>query len=413
MRSASAVPRALATIEARPSSFPSMPDPIDPDRPHPWLGGLTPRRFLRRHWQRRPLLVRGALAGVPPPLSRPALFDLAGREDVESRLVRRERRGTDAARWSVRHGPIPRRSLPPLARPDWTLLVQGVDLHDDTAHALLAPFRFTPDARLDDLMISYATDGGGVGPHVDSYDVFLLQVQGRRRWRVAPPGDATLVDGLPLKILARFEPEHDWVCEPGDLLYIPPGWGHDGVAVGGDCMTCSVGYRAPGVDALAVDLLQRLLDAHERPDVDRLYRDAGIEPTATPAAMPAALQAFARDAVLRWLGRPAALERALRTALGEVMTEPKPGVWFDPDRAPADDGGAVRLDRRSRMLHDDGAVYLNGEAWRVGGRDATLLRRLADRRELSAADRSRLGADAAEALADWIAQGWVVPATRS
>ena len=127
----------------------------------------------------------------------------------------------------------------------WTLLVQGVDLHDDHAHALLHAFRFLPDARLDDLMISWASDGGGVGPHFDSYDVFLLQVQGRRRWRIGRMRDAELEPDVPLRILRRFEPEHEYVLDAGDMLYLPPEWAHDGVAVGRDCMTYSIGMRAP------------------------------------------------------------------------------------------------------------------------------------------------------------------------
>jgi 50S ribosomal protein L16 3-hydroxylase len=221
---------------------------MDVQAPLALLGGLSPARFMRRHWQKRPLLVRQAWPGVQPPLSRQALFALAAHDDVESRLVTR-----NGAAWTVRHGPLPRRALPPLARPGWTLLVQGLDLHVAAAAEMRARFRFVPDARLDDLMASWASPGGGVGPHVDSYDVFLLQVEGRRRWRVAPPGDAGFIDGLPLKILSRFEPQHDWLLEPGDLLYLPPGWGHDGVADGGDCVTCSVGFRAPAADELARD----------------------------------------------------------------------------------------------------------------------------------------------------------------
>ena len=188
---------------------------MDLDEPLPLLGGLSPTQFMRRHWQKKPLLVRQALPGIGAPLPRAELFALAARDDVESRLVQRHATG-----WSLRHGPLPRRALPPLSRPAWTLLVQGLDLHLQAAHELLARFRFVPGARLDDLMLSYASDGGGVGPHLDSYDVFLLQVHGRRRWRVGRPADAAFVEGLPLKILRRFEPEHDWLLEPGDLLWI-------------------------------------------------------------------------------------------------------------------------------------------------------------------------------------------------
>ena len=233
------------------------------DRPMTLLGGLSPARFMRRHWQKQPLLVRQAVPGFAPPLDRARLFALAADEAVESRLLVR-----DGARWKLRHGPLPRRALPPLARPGWTLLVQGVDLHVDAARTLLDRFRFLPEARLDDLMISYASDGGGVGAHVDSYDVFLLQASGRRRWQVAHQRDRRLVPDLPLKILRTFEPAQEWVLGPGDMLYLPPGWGHDGVALGADCMTCSIGLRC-------ADLLYKIQLGESLSDADRsLFRKA-------------------------------------------------------------------------------------------------------------------------------------------
>lgn len=395
-------------MPARPILTPLLQRPVL-DRPSPWLGGLSPQQFMRRHWQKKPLLVRRAWDGIASPLSRAELFDLASRDGVESRLIQRRDGG-----WSVRHGPFARRALPALKAADWTLLVQGVDLHLDVAHDWLAPFRFTPEARLDDLMVSYASDGGGVGPHVDSYDVFLLQIHGRRRWRVGRVAKPALVAGLPLKILSNFEPEHDWLLEPGDLLYVPPGWGHDGVAEG-ECLTASVGYRAPGEAQLAVDLLQRLLDVHDAPAVDALYRDARQPATLQSGAIPTELQRFAERCLARWLGRPAALQAALATALGEVLSEPKPGVWFEPAPLLAEKPvpGPLRLDRRTRMLYDDRHIFINGEAYAVAGRDASLLRRLADTRKLSAVDCQRLGADAAEALDQWRAQGWLVDADPS
>src|SRR5687767_6220988 len=225
-----------------------MPSRRLSNRPSKLLDGLTPEQFMRRHWQRRPLLVRQALEGFTAPLSRAELFALARREDVESRLVRKDR-----SRWSLAHGPFARSALPPLHEPAWTLLVQGVDLHHDGARALLDRFRFIPDARLDDLMISWASDGGGVGPHVDSYDVFLLQARGKRRWRIARRFDAALDERAPLKVLRRFMAEQEFLLEPGDLLYLPPGWAHEGVAVGGDCMTCSIGLHAPRRGPLAAE----------------------------------------------------------------------------------------------------------------------------------------------------------------
>jgi 50S ribosomal protein L16 3-hydroxylase len=370
---------------------------MDVNAPLQLLGGISPATFMKRHWQKKPLLVRQALPGVTPPLSRAALFDLAGSDDVEARLVVR-----DADGWQVRQGPLPRRTLPPLSRPGWTLLVQGLDLHVPSAHALLSQFRFVPAARLDDLMVSWASPGGGVGPHIDSYDVFLIQVHGRRRWQVGKVQDAAFVEGAPLKLLRRFEPTQDWLLAPGDLLYLPPGWGHDGVAEGGECMTCSVGFRAPAAGELARELLMRLADEGE--DAARaaaLYRDPQQPATATPGALPDGLLQFARRALEQQLADPDALARVF----GEMLTEPKPQVWFEAGEPRI--AGGVRLDARSRMLYDGHHVFINGEALRASGRDAGLMRQLADTRALAAADCRRLSAPAAELLDGWVAAGWV------
>jgi 50S ribosomal protein L16 3-hydroxylase len=367
---------------------------MDVTSPLALLGGLSPQAFMRRHWQKKPLLVRQALPEGAPLLSRAALFELAGRDDVESRLVM-QREG----QWSVRPGPLPRRALPPARQPGWTLLVQGLDLHLPAAHELLTRFRFVPEARLDDLMVSWASSAGGVGPHLDSYDVFLIQLQGRRRWRIGRVADDTLIDGAPLKILRHFEPEQEWLLEPGDLLYLPPRWGHDGIAEG-ECMTGSVGFRAPSDDGLARELLQRLAEAES---VDgRLYRDPRQDATSTPAALPPALQAFARGALQRVLAERGAVERAL----GEVFSEPKPQVWFEPGEARRDGQGVV-LDAKTRMLYDARHVFINGEAFDAAGRDARLMRRLADTRALSARDCAALGAGARALLEGWVGSGWL------
>jgi len=368
---------------------------MDIDRRLPLLGGLSPAAFMKRHWQKKPLLVRGAWPGVQPPLGRRELFDLAGQDDVESRLVVRQ-----GSTWQVRAGPLPRRALPPASRADWTLLVQGLDLHAPAAHRMLQRFRFVPDARLDDLMVSWASDGGGVGPHIDAYDVFLLQVQGRRRWRVGRVKAPEWEPDAPLKLLRGFQPEEEWVLEPGDMLYLPPRWGHDGVAVGGDCMTCSVGFRVPEADELARDLLQRLGDEDVAPSP--LYRDPQQPATETPACVPAALRAFAAAAVQQRLSDP----RWLARALGESLTEPKPQVWFDGAGRPRE-AGAVQLSPRTKMLYDKHHVFINGEAFDAAGRDAQLMRRLADERGLTAREVARLGMGAQELLDQWIAAGWV------
>jgi 50S ribosomal protein L16 3-hydroxylase len=369
---------------------------MDLDLATPLLGGLSPQTFMRRHWQKKPLLIRQAVPGVQPLLSRAQLFALAARDDVESRLVVR-----DAGRWSVRAGPVPRRALPALHQKHWTLLVQGLDLHLAAAHALLARFRFVPDARLDDVMVSYASDGGGVGPHVDSYDVFLLQVLGRRRWRIGRNVRPALLPGAPLKVLEHFVPEHDWLLEPGDMLYLPPGWAHDGVAEG-ECMTCSIGFQAPRRAALAQQLMQRLVDAHEPDATDPIYRDADAPATAAPGAIPDGLNVFALDALQRLTTDP----RLLACTLGEVLSEPKPRVVFEAGRG-AQLSGGVRLDRRTRMMYDRWHVFINGESFRAAGRDATLMRRLANRRLLSPRDVERLGADARELVSQWADAGWL------
>jgi 50S ribosomal protein L16 3-hydroxylase len=370
---------------------------MDVSAPSDLLGGLSPAVFMKRHWQKKPLLVRQAVPAGGAPLSRSELFALAAREEVESRLVQNTPAG-----WRVRQGPFARRALPPLGRPAWTLLVQGVDLHVPAAHALMQAFRFVPEARLDDLMVSWASPGGGVGPHVDSYDVFLLQVMGRRRWRIGPVPrgrEPPWVEGAPLKLLRHFEPTQEWLLEPGDMLYLPPQWAHDGVAEGGDCMTCSVGFRAPAAAELARELLLRLADDPE--PGSPLYRDPAQPATATPGAVPGSLRAFALAAVERQLSDPHALDRAL----GEWLTEPKPRVWFDAGstRRP----GAVRLDPRTRMMYDEHHVFINGEAFEASGRDATAMRQLADSRELVAADCKRLSVGAAALMDDWFEAGWV------
>ena len=368
---------------------------MDIQQPLTLLGGLTPAQFMRRHWHKKPLLVRQAIPNFQPPVLRPEMFALAAEESVESRLVQQIKGG-----WKLRHGPFARRSLPAMSQREWTLLVQGVDLHNDAVHQLMQQFRFVPEARLDDLMISYATDGGGVGPHFDSYDVFLLQAHGRRRWRIGRQKDLTLKEGIPLKVLAEFEPEEEFVLEPGDMLYLPPRYAHDGIAEG-ECMTYSIGFRAPARAELAQELLVRLSEDAAEDEQVQMYRDAKQEAVAQPGAIPAELQAFAKEALERALSQPLALERAL----GEYLTEPKPNVWFE-----ASDGGAmleaVRLDRRTRMMYDAQHIFINGESYRAGGKDATLMRRLANQRYLSSKDIQRASDEALELLSIWCGDGW-------
>jgi len=385
---------------------------MDVNAPLVLLGGLSPAQFMRRHWQKKPLLVRQAWPGVKAPVTRAALFALAAEDGIESRCVQREGQGA-SERWRVRSGPLPRRSLPPVRQPNWTLLVQGLDHHSGAAHDLLSGFAFLPHARLDDVMLSWASDGGGVGPHLDSYDVFLLQVQGQRRWQVGAARsakDAVWRDDVPLKILRNFRPQHDWLLTPGDMLYLPPGWAHDGTAEGGACMTASIGFRAPAAATLASEVLQRLADvALDSPNDQRgLYTDRQQPATETPGEIPLALMAFAQAAVARCLADP----QALQQALGEVLSEPKPQVWFSPLPASRPQAAAttgIRLAAATRMLYDQRHIYINGESLRAAGRDARLMQRLADHRSLSAEDMKGLSAAARNVVMNWLQDGWLVP----
>jgi len=378
---------------------------MDVNQALPLLGGLSPQLFMKRHWQKKPLLVRQAIANFKPLLDRSELFELASCEDTQARLVIQEPGKTPG--WQFKQGPFERRALPALKRPGWTLLVQGVDLMHDAVHDLMNQFRFVPDARLDDLMISYATDGGGVGPHYDSYDVFLFQAQGRRRWRIGRQKDKTLQPDVPLKILANFEPEQEFVLEAGDMLYLPLLHAHDGIAMG-ECMTYSIGFRSPGRGELARELLQRLAEDAEDAVGIAVYRDPQQGAVSQPGEIPHQMVEFARDALQGALKDPDALGRAL----GEYLTEPKANVWFDamePETAQPQgkSDGQVRLDRRTKMMFDARHIFINGESFRASGRDATLMRRLSDERCLSRADLGRASSGARSLLQTWGEAGWL------
>jgi 50S ribosomal protein L16 3-hydroxylase len=368
----------------------------------PLLGGISPQQFMKRYWQKKPLLVRQAIPQFKALLSRAALFELAADEDAQARLVVHDVGKKPG--WLLRHGPFQRKTLPPFKQAGWTLLVQGVDLHDESVHELMNQFRFVPDARLDDVMISYATDGGGVGPHLDSYDVFLLQAQGRRLWRIGRQKKPVLQEGVPLKILTNFEPEEEFVVEPGDLLYLPPGYAHDGIAQG-ECMTYSIGFRIPKKAELGRELLQRLAEEAQDEPREVLYRDAHQRAVDQPAAIPPAMLAFAQKAVHDALQDPFAVARGL----GEYMTEPKAQVWFDSLNAEHVElsGRDLLLDRRTRMMFDDQHIFINGESFNAGGRDAALMRRLANQRRLDSEDVQKLSTQAKNLAASWVLAGWL------
>jgi len=354
---------------------------------------------MRSYWQKQPLLIRQAVAGIQPMLSRLQLFALAQSEDVESRLVIKD---AGTGQWCLKSGPFGKRSLPSLKQSHWTLLVQGVDLHDDKVAQLRDQFRFIPDARLDDVMISYATDKGGVGPHFDSYDVFLLQVHGQRRWRISQQKDLSLRDDVPLKILRKFKAEETWVLNPGDMLYLPPQYAHEGVALG-ECMTYSVGFKAQTPQALAQQLLPRFADMDVVKDSAR-YQDKSQSATDHPARIPEHLQAFAHHALESALRQKHASEKVL----GEWLSEPKAHVWFETQDTKDLKKGVV-LDRKTKMLYDQRYVYINGESWRCAGADARILRSLADQRALNQLQIRKSSATLLAVLQEWVQSGWLHP----
>ncbi|WP_069383482.1 cupin domain-containing protein [Halomonas caseinilytica] len=305
------------------------------DTPLTMLGGLSATDFLRDYWQQQPLLIRGAFPDIESPLSPDELAGLACEDNVEARLV--EEHGPEGP-WQVSHGPFDEATFARLPERDWTLLVQAVDHYVPEVAELLEYFDFLPRWRLDDIMISYAPPGGSVGPHVDQYDVFLLQASGQRHWQLGGrvPEDAPIIAGIDLRILERFEvqPGQDWVLEPGDMLYLPPGWAHHGVSQSDDCLTFSVGFRAPSADEAITsfaDYLGEQLPASHR------YADAGMEPPEDPAQLDDASLARMRALILETLDDPAQMAQWF----GRVMTQPKYVDQLVPNETPTEEDELV------------------------------------------------------------------------
>ena len=331
------------------------------------LGGLSPKAFLREHWQKRPLLVRQAMPGFTGLLDREQLLSLALRPDATSRLVLEHPRRR--ARWERHDGPFGGPLAELLPPSHWTLLVHGLESVVPGAWELLRAFSFIPQARIDDLMVSYAANGGSVGPHVDRYDVFLLQGPGRRRWQINTRGDRTLDHTAAIKVLRNFVPEEEWLLEPGDMLYLPPGVAHYGVAEG-PCFTYSVGFLAPTHQELVQSFLGYL--GNTLPiDPDALYADPDLTAPRDPLAVEDAMV----GKVERMLGMVRWDRATVAEFLGCFLTRPKPQVRFTPPaRALAyeaferrlRDKGRLVLALASRGLVRRQRVYLNGTAYVAG-----------------------------------------------
>lgn len=281
----------------------------------PPLGGMPLSKFLSEYWQKQPLLIRQAIPNVFSPIDANTLAGLACEEGIESRLIIHDQTSDE---WRLQHGPLEQQGFAELPDRDWTLLVQAVDHWFPQATEFLQLFNFIPQWRIDDLMMSYATDGGGVGPHFDNYDVFLVQTNGQRRWELGELCDENtpLRANVPLNMLNEFKAQHSWLLEPGDMLYLPPGYAHNGIAQGDDCITCSVGFRAPSHAEILQDytdyLAERLTEAMRYTDTDLIAQKH-----------PGEISAPALTKIRDILQHYAADESNIREWFGRYITRPK------------------------------------------------------------------------------------------
>jgi len=313
------------------------------------LGGLTPQDFLAQYWQKRPLLVRGAYPGFISPISPDELAGLACEPEVESRLVM-ERGG--ATHWAVEHGPFDEDRFGDLPETHWTLLVQECNKYVPEFADILEDFDFIPNWRIDDIMVSYAPPHGTVGPHTDQYDVFLIQGLGTRRWQIStePVAADNLIPGLDLRIMREFSATEEWVLEPGDMLYLPPGIAHYGVALD-DCMTISVGFRAPS----QADLITGFLDeAAGKLDANMRYGD----PDLIPQKHPGEISEAARKRVREIIRAAVADDTAIDSWLGRFVTEAKSGLMAEaPDVAIKAEALRKRLAKEGCLLRSEYARF--------------------------------------------------------
>jgi 50S ribosomal protein L16 3-hydroxylase len=370
-----------------------------PDALH-FPDGLDADGFLAEYWQRRPLLLRGALPKFRCPLPAEELAGLACDSQVESRLILEQ--GAQGP-WELRNGPFDEEVFAELPKDRWTLLVQDVDKHVPEVAALLRAFAFIPAWRLDDIMISYATDQGSVGPHVDEYDVFLIQAEGRRRWRIdtsAAP-DLSCIPGLDLRILKHFTPNDDWLLTPGDILYLPPGVPHWGIAEG-ECMTWSVGLRAAAWRELAADWCEHQAE-HALPA--GRFSDPGLSLQAQPGEI--LPEVFAQVRTTLEQGLVGADSDRFRAWLGGFLTEPKEHLRLTPAeraltpsafRGAVESAGILLRHGWSRLLFckgegPDDLLFANGEVYRLPKAQAALLGLVTSERDL-----------AFDQLAPWLTQ---------
>lgn len=356
------------------------------DQPLTLLGGITPSEFLKEYWQKKPLLIPQAIPGFNGLLDANALAGLSCEEEVQSRIVIKE-----ANNWRLEDGPFDDDTFAKLPEKDWTLLVQSVNHFLPEASELLQQFNFIPQARLDDLMVSYAPEGGSVGPHFDSYDVFLLQGQGTRLWKVSDQTNLEMLEGSPLRILKHFETQQEWLLAAGDMLYLPPKLAHWGVAQSSSddtCMTYSIGFRAPKQQELATEFLHYLHDKFARDELPGIYQDADLTLQQNTAEISDEMVKKVSDHLraITWN------DSDIATFIGEYTTEPKPDVFFDENEALSVDdlmaqafSQGLCLDLKTQLLFQGSQFFINGQVLIIDAEDgAALMKQLAHDHLLSA-----------------------------
>ncbi|QWE21414.1 cupin domain-containing protein [Polynucleobacter sp. AP-Kolm-20A-A1] len=355
---------------SKPYQPPRAPKNLPLNVPWALFGGISPDQFMKQYWHKKPLLVRGAIPAfvlssqqgesLASPISPQELAAFAQDEMVESRLVK-------SKPWSFDTGPFSKKAIPAIEKANWTLLLQGMEAHHPAAAHILSWFRFIPDARLDDLMISIAGIGGGVGPHFDSYDVFLIQMSGRRQWKISEQKDLSLSPNLPLKILKNFKPEKDWVLEPGDMLYLPPHVAHDGIALDSGCQTWSVGFRSPSFKELLQEGLWRLAESLEDiPGLENKFADPKQGATERAEQLPNEL---IKQIELKLKELKLNQVDQFLPGITAYLSEPKQQAFFDGPSAPLNPKAfAKRLashelvcSPQTRVLSLRKQVFCNGE----------------------------------------------------
>ncbi len=355
---------------SNPYQPPQAPETLPIGEPWALFGGISPQQFMKFHWHKKPLLVRGAIPAfglarqmntpLGSPISAQELFQIAGTDESEARLIQ-------SKPWSFTEGPFKKKLLPTLDTPNWTLLLQGMEARHPAAAKILSWFRFIPDARLDDLMISIAGPGGGVGPHFDSYDVFLIQMSGRRRWRISEQKDLSLNPKLPLKILQHFKQEQEWDLEPGDMLYLPPHVAHDGIALDPGCQTWSIGFRSPSYKELLQEGLWRLAESlDDIPELEERFADPKQPATNCAEQLP---EELIKQIKQKLQGLKLEQVDIFLPGIAAYLSEPKAQAIFDAPKDPLSPGqfnrqlqsSILKPHPQTRLLTLGNTVFCNGE----------------------------------------------------